>query len=147
MKKFLLLSLFMVTNLVFAKTNDLKIFFLPACPHCHHALEFLENDLSKQVPNLNIIKVNLQDNDNNIIEFKKALSKCNYTSGGVPLILIKDKCFQGYSDNVKNDIEKIFISDKKEVKSKKKINLNQILPILLCLSAIFVLKFRKNKDV
>lgn len=36
--------------------------------------------------------------------FQDALKKCEYESGGVPVIVIGEKCFQGYADFMQQDL-------------------------------------------
>ena len=98
MKK--LVALFM--GLMFvgaANAADIRIFYSPTCPHCHHARDFIENTLIYEYGDLKVeeINVTIRENQQGFID---ALYKCGYRTGGVPVIVIGEKCFQGYADNM-----------------------------------------------
>ena len=98
MKKLLLL----VAGLSFvggANAADIRIFYSPTCPHCHHARDFIENTLIYEYDDLKVEEVNVTIRENQQ-EFINAIYKCGYRSGGVPVIVIGEKCFQGYADNM-----------------------------------------------
>lgn len=82
---------------------DITIYYSPTCPHCHHALEFISNNLIYEYENLNVTKVNVMEPVNRD-EFMAALKKCEYESGGVPVLVIGEKCFQGYGDSMQADV-------------------------------------------
>ena len=86
-----------------ASAADITIYYSPTCPHCHHAREFIENNLVYEYPSINVTEVNvtLYDNQN---MFSDVLKKCEYESGGVPVIVIGDKCFQGYAGFMQTDM-------------------------------------------
>lgn len=86
-----------------AVAADITIYYSPTCPHCHHALEFISNNLIYEYENLNVTKVNVMESANRD-EFMAALKKCEYESGGVPVLVIGDKCFQGYGDAMQGDV-------------------------------------------
>jgi len=81
-----------------ANAADITIYYSPTCPHCHHAREFIESTLIYEYSDLKVTTVNVMEMDNRP-EFMDALKKCKYESGGVPVIVIGEKCFQGYSDS------------------------------------------------
>ena len=95
-----LAGLMFVGNAVAA---DITIYYSPTCPHCHHALEFISNNLIYEYDNLNVTKVNVMEPANRD-EFMATLKKCEYESGGVPVLVIGEKCFQGYGDRMQDDI-------------------------------------------
>lgn len=86
-----------------ASAANIRIFYSPTCPHCHHALDFIQNNLIYEYDNLSIVRVNatLQENRQ---EFIDALKKCGYQSGGVPVIVIGEKCYQGYGESLNDEI-------------------------------------------
>jgi len=86
-----------------AMAADITIYYSPTCPHCHHALEFISNNLVYEYETLNVTKVNVTESANRD-EFMAALQKCKYESGGVPVLVIGDKCFQGYGDSMQGDV-------------------------------------------
>lgn len=88
-----------------ANAADITIFYSPTCPHCHHARGFIEQTLIYEYEDLNVSTVNVMDADNRQM-FMNALKKCNYERGGVPVMVIGDKCFQGYSDSMQSELRK-----------------------------------------
>lgn len=104
MKKITLLSaifgLFFVGT---ASAADVTLYYSPTCPHCHHAREFFVNRVVYEYPDLRIVQVNVMDQANQE-KFSEVLKKCEYTSGGVPVITVGDKCFQGYADFMQQEL-------------------------------------------
>ncbi len=86
-----------------ANAANVTIYYSPTCPHCHHAREFIENTLIYEYTDLKVTTVNVMETDNQP-EFMDALKKCKYESGGVPVIVIGEKCFQGYADALQSDL-------------------------------------------
>lgn len=84
-----------------ASAADLTIYYSPTCPHCHHAREFINNTLVYEYPTIKITEVNVMD-DANLTDFRNMLKKCKFESGGVPVVVIGDKCEQGYADFVQD---------------------------------------------
>ena len=86
-----------------ASAADITIYYSPTCPHCHHAREFISNTLIYEYPELKVTEVNVFE-DANRPTFEGALKKCEYESGGVPVLVIGEKCFQGYADFMQKDL-------------------------------------------
>ena len=86
-----------------ASAANITVYYSPTCPHCHHAREFISNTLIYEYPNLTVSEVNVFEESNNQM-FADALKKCEYESGGVPVLVIGDKCFQGYADFMQKDL-------------------------------------------
>ena len=86
-----------------ANAADITIYHMPTCPHCHHARDFVSNNLIYEYPELKVTLVNVMESANRE-EFMATLKKCGYESGGVPVLVIGEKCFQGYSDSMGNDL-------------------------------------------
>lgn len=80
-----------------ASAADITIYYSPSCPHCHHAREFISNTLVYEYPELKVTAVNVMDQAN-LPAFQEALKKCEFDNGGVPVMVIGDKCEQGYAD-------------------------------------------------
>ncbi len=80
-----------------ASAADITIYYSPSCPHCHHAREFISNTLVYEYPELKVSAVNVMDQAN-LPAFQEALKKCEFDNGGVPVMVIGDKCEQGYAD-------------------------------------------------
>ena len=86
-----------------ANAADITIYHMPTCPHCHHARDFVSNNLIYEYPELKVTLVNVTDAANRE-EFMATLKKCEYESGGVPVLVIGEKCFQGYADSMADDL-------------------------------------------
>ena len=86
-----------------ASAADITIYYSPSCPHCHHAREFISNTLVYEYPELKVTAVNVMDQAN-LPMFQEALKKCEFESGGVPVIVIGDKCEQGYADFMQDSL-------------------------------------------
>ena len=80
-----------------AMAADMTIYYSPSCPHCHHARDFVSNTLIYEYPELKVTMVNVMESANRPM-FEAALKKCGFESGGVPVLVIGDKCEQGYAD-------------------------------------------------
>ena len=124
MKKLSFLMAFF--SLIFMKTTfaaDITLYYSPYCPHCHHAQDFFSNEMIYEYPHLRIIQVNVME-ENNLPVFKNALSKCKYDNGGVPVIVVGDKCFQGYAEFMKKElrdaVEKDMSEDDKRIVAENK---------------------------
>lgn len=98
MKKLSLLSaLIGLTFIGAASAADVTVYYSPTCPHCHHARDFISNTLVYEYPELKVTMVNVMEPSNRPM-FEAALKKCEFESGGVPVLVIGDKCEQGYAD-------------------------------------------------
>lgn len=98
MKKISMLSAIMGLGLMgAASAANITIYHSPHCPHCHHAREFISSTLIYEYPELTVTEVNVMDPANQE-KFAEALKKCEFESGGVPVLVIGDKCEQGYAD-------------------------------------------------
>lgn len=101
MKKTILSVLAGLTFVGMANAADMTIYYSPTCPHCHHARDFIENELIYEYNDLKVTLINAFENRD---EFISTIKKCNYNSGGVPVMVIGEKCFQGYADSMQDDI-------------------------------------------
>lgn len=81
-----------------ANAADVTIFYSISCPHCRNARKFIEGTLAYEYQDINITRVNVMVPDNHQ-EFVDTLKKCGYESGGVPVMVVGDKCFQGYGES------------------------------------------------
>lgn len=80
-----------------ASAADITVYYSPTCPHCHHARDFINNTLIYEYPTIKVTEVNVME-EVNLPKFQEALEKCKFESGGVPVIVIGEKCEQGYAD-------------------------------------------------
>lgn len=111
MKKISMLSA--VLGLTFAgaaSAADITVYYSPSCPHCHHARDFISNTLVYEYPELKVTEVNVMDQAN-LSKFQEALEKCKFESGGVPVLVIGDKCEQGYADFMQDTLRQHVESD------------------------------------
>ena len=86
-----------------ASAANITVYYSPTCPHCHNARSFINNELIYEYDTIKIYEVNAANPDNRQ-DFIDALSKCGYKTGGVPVLVIGDKCFQGYADSMQGEI-------------------------------------------
>lgn len=86
-----------------ASAADITVYYSPSCPHCHHARDFISNTLVYEYPELKVTMVNVADSAN-MSQFQDALKKCEFESGGVPVLVIGDKCEQGYADFMQDSL-------------------------------------------
>lgn len=124
MKKLSLLSAIMgLTFAGAASAADITIYHSPSCPHCHHAREFISSTLIYEYPELKVTEVNVMDQAN-LPKFQEALKKCEFDNGGVPVIVIGDKCEQGYADfmqdTLRQHIEADLTDEQKSVAAENK---------------------------
>lgn len=93
-----------------ANAADITVFYSPTCPHCHHAREFISSTLIYEYDNLKVKEINVMD-INNRQAFVDALYKCGYNKGGVPVLVIGEKCFQGYADSLQGEFRSAIEAD------------------------------------
>lgn len=101
MKKLFGLICALVCGSAFAA--DITLYYSPTCPHCHHARDFISNTLVYEYPELKVTAVDVTKQANQP-EFFDTLQKCKYESGGVPVLVIGEKCFQGYGDSMADSV-------------------------------------------
>ena len=83
----------------FAQGNDTRkevvIFYSPYCPHCHHALEFLEKEIEPKYKDIKVTKYNTSTKTgvNYYYHYKK---KFNFEGEGVPLAIFGDELEYGF---------------------------------------------------
>ncbi len=86
-----------------ASAANITVYYSPTCPHCHHAREFISNNLVYEYPKITVTEINVMDGAN-LPAFQDALKKCEYDNGGVPVLVVGDKCFQGYADFMQQEL-------------------------------------------
>lgn len=86
-----------------ASAANITIYYSPTCPHCHHARDFINNTLVYEYPTLTVSEVNVGVPENASV-VDEGFKKCEYESRGVPVIVVGDKCFQGYADFMQKDL-------------------------------------------
>jgi len=113
----LLLGLFCGFFVSAANAADITIYYSPTCPHCHHARDFIENTLIYEYETVKVSEVNVMNADNRN-DFFDALKKCKYDNGGVPVLVIGEKCFQGYADSMQGELRAAVEVDLTDVQKK-----------------------------
>ena len=86
-----------------ASAANITVYYSPTCPHCHHAREFINNTLVYEYPNLTVSEVNVMTAENSKV-VDEAFKQCEYESRGLPVIVVGEKCFQGYADFMQKDL-------------------------------------------
>ena len=93
-----------------ASAANITIYYSPTCPHCHHAREFISSTLIYEYPQLAVTEVNVMNAENGPL-FDATLKKCEYESGGVPVLVIGEKCFQGYAEFMNDELREAVAAD------------------------------------
>ncbi|MDR1071188.1 MAG: glutaredoxin family protein [Rickettsiales bacterium] len=83
--------------------SDVTLYFMPTCPHCHNAINFIDTELK----GVSVEKIDVTKGGKNLERFNDQLTKCNFTSRGVPLMVVKGKCLQGFAPEVGEEVKKI----------------------------------------
>lgn len=86
-----------------ANAADMTIYYSPTCPHCHHAQDFTKNNFIYEYPTMNVTVVDVTNPDHRAM-FIEVLKTCNFSSGGVPVIKIGEKCFQGFAESMADEL-------------------------------------------
>lgn len=106
-------ALFMAAGIAFAgaaSAANITVYYSPTCPHCHHAREFISSTLIYEYPTITVSEVNVFEDANRQM-FQETLKKCEYESGGVPVLVVGEKCFQGYADFMQKDLREAVEAD------------------------------------
>ena len=93
-----------------ASAADITVYYSPTCPHCHHAREFIEGTLIYEYPELKVTLVNVMD-ASNMDKFQTMLQDCKFESGGVPVMVVGEKCEQGYADMMQDKLREYVEAD------------------------------------
>lgn len=100
--KFVIAIFFIIVSVIFfvgksAKGSDIEmiLFYSPSCPHCHAAIEFLDNNVVPKYPELKITKHNTSTRvgANYYMYYKK---KLNFDGNGVPVAVFGNKYEMGF---------------------------------------------------
>ena len=78
--------------------NEMILFFSPTCPHCHHALEFLDKEVAPKYKNLVITKHNASTKVGANYYFHYAKKLNIDSAGAVPLAIFGDKYELGFDE-------------------------------------------------
>lgn len=95
---FVLLSFFLAGQ---AKAEVNAYFFYgDGCPHCATEEVYFEEVLKDKYPDLKIHEFEIYNNRNNALLLQEAASRLKVGVDGVPFLIIGDKHFVGFSDNL-----------------------------------------------
>ena len=86
-----------------ASAADITIYYSPTCPHCHHMRDYASNNFIYEYPTINITMIDVTVPENREL-FIDVIKKCDFSSGGVPVIKIGEKCFQGFAESMADDM-------------------------------------------
>lgn len=111
-----LLTLFLI--LPFAKVNaeevTVNVFYGNGCPHCAKEDKYL-NVLKQELgDNIEIKKYEVWDNKENNELLKKVRTTLNDDNEGVPFVVIGNKYFNGYNDDIAKDIKNTIFDNIKQ---------------------------------
>lgn len=108
MKKLSFVSAILGLSLINAASASevITIYYSPSCPYCHYARDDISGKLVYEYPNLTVTEVDVSNPDNRNM-FSHALGRCGLKSGGVPLIVYGDKCKQGYSGVLMDEMREL----------------------------------------
>ena len=98
---------------------DITVYYSPTCPHCHHARDFIKSELIYVYDDLKVEEINVMEHRQ---DFFNVIKQCEYTSGGVPVLVVGDKCFQGYADSMQNAIRSAIEVDLSEEQKKSAVS-------------------------
>ena len=91
------------------------LFYLPTCPHCHNAMNYINKNLKSMYKDINFIFVNVSNKSerNFYFKFKKEL---NILANGVPVAVIGKKYILGFGQGTDEEYIKTI---KEELLQKK----------------------------
>ncbi len=117
LKKILFILTF-ICILPFTKVNaeevNVTLFYGNGCPHCAHEEQYL-TVLQKQLgQNLNVQKYEVWDNKENNELLKKVRTTLGDDNEGVPFLIIGNKYFNGYNEDIAKDIKKTIFENLKQ---------------------------------
>ena len=117
LKKILfILTLFLV--LPFTKVNaeevTVTLFYGDGCPHCSHEKQYLDILKYQLGDNLNIEQYEVWNNDENNELLSKVRATFNDDNTGVPFLVIGNKFFSGYNDDIAKEIKKTIFDNLKQ---------------------------------
>lgn len=85
---------------------NLYLFYGKECPHCEEERAWLKEIKKKYKENINIYYYEVWHNDDNVKIMNEVKDELSIEINGVPLTIIGDKYFVGYSKTIASSIEK-----------------------------------------
>jgi len=80
-----------------ANKMNAYLFYGDGCPHCSKEIKFFES-VKDKYPNLDVIKYEVYHSQENSLLMQKVATYLKIKGGGVPLLIIGDKYFVGFSE-------------------------------------------------
>lgn len=116
--KKILFILTIILILPFTKVNAEEVtatlFYGDGCPHCAKEEKYLNVLKAELGENLNIETYEVWNNDENSELLSKIRTTLNNDEEGVPFLVIGDKYFSGYNDDIAKDIKKTIFDNLKQ---------------------------------
>jgi len=104
MRRLFTMTLFAAFFAGTAHAVEVRTYYLPTCPFCTHAKEFISGDLIAQFPHIQIVNVDLA-NRRNHPQFMASMEMCGVSGGGVPLIIVGGtECVVGFGADTPNQL-------------------------------------------
>ena len=115
-----------IANIVNINVEDNKInyylFHGAECPHCEEEREWIESIKEKYSDKINFYYYEVWHDIDNAQLMLKVKDELNITQGGVPLAIIGDKYYNGFSDTIKSQIQNT-INEYLEIEKSNKVNI------------------------
>lgn len=85
---------------------NIYLFRGDGCPHCQEFLEYVANDLVKEMGDkFNVVSYEVWNDKNNAELMESISKKLEDDASGVPYIVIGDKSFSGYAESMNDEIK------------------------------------------
>ena len=85
------------------RDDTIYLFWQPGCSHCHHAIDFFNNNLSSV--RVEMIDISKEDGHQKLL---KAVKQYNLgTQIATPLFIVKDNHFMGWADELAEEFTKM----------------------------------------
>lgn len=144
----------------YKETDDqvyIYLFRWLSCNHCHDAIEFFNEILPEYKDKIKMRSYETSANQDNYKLQEKVVSHFNIGKTGVPLIVIGENTFYGFSDddkdkikeaidNVYNDTERYDMFDEMDKNHNPNSALYVLVPIAAICIIIFVFKLAKKEN-
>lgn len=148
----------------YEETEDqvqIYLFWSSTCTHCHDVLEFINDNLDEYGEKIKMRSYETSTNADNYALQQKVAKFFSINAPGVPLLVVGESTFYGFSDSIKDKIleaidgeysanEKYDVFEKIEEKEAEK-NPNDalyvIIPVLAIVVIYFMIKLAKKEKI
>ncbi|MCL2737669.1 MAG: glutaredoxin [Alphaproteobacteria bacterium] len=86
-----------------ANAVTLTLYYMPTCPFCHHAKDFVNDYLRDEFPDMEVVTINVSEREHRD-RFWSTVRRCGYSAGSVPVITIGEQCFQGFGEATRDEM-------------------------------------------